>query len=108
MTTPSPRTPFRSSPYVDFNTGVVALDPMALLNTQGKPTSFAKKLRLFECRVEVWQLGVAAEMLRQIEAHHDGKSIWCHAAYGLVSVAFSYFEMIGKTVNPGSQKKDTA
>jgi hypothetical protein len=82
---------------------------MDLASTQGKPKSFAKKLRLFECRVDVWQLGVAAKMLRQIEApENDPRSIWCHAAYGLVAVAFSYFEMIGKTINPGSKKKDTA
>lgn len=105
--TPSPRTPFRPSTYLDFNSGVVLKPPMDVLKATKKPWSLPKKITLFESRVEVWQIGVAAEMLREIETNQP-PSIWSHAAYGLVAVAFSYFEMLGKTLNPNSHKSKTA
>ena len=99
--------PFRSSRYIDFNTGMVMTAPMDLKTTMSKPWTVAQKIDLFECRVEVWQFGVAAEILKQIEANQP-PSIWSHAAYALVSVGFTYFEMIGKTLNPNSASSRTA
>jgi len=98
---------FRVSEFVDFNTGTVKIAPMKLWFTLSPPLQLADKIRLFHCRVDVWNLGVAAELLRQIESHQP-PSIWSHAAYGLISVGFSYFEMIGKTINPDSKKSGTA
>lgn len=98
---------FRGSPYIDFNTGDVVTSPMDLKAKMHKPWTLDQKIDLFECRVEVWQFGVAAAILKQIE---DAKppSIWSHAAYGLVSVGFTYFEMIGKTLNPASAASNTS
>lgn len=93
------RPPFRASKYIDFNAGKVLTAPMDLKKGKAKPWSLSDKIDLFECRVEVWQLGVAVAMLRQIEANQS-PSVWSHAAYGVVAVAFSYFEMLGKTLNP--------
>ena len=66
-----------------------------------------QKIDFFECRVDVWQLGVAVEMLKQIEAH-EPPSIWSHAAYGLLSVIASYYEMVGKVLNPQSRPRGTS
>lgn len=98
---------FRSSKFVDFNTGEVFLAPMRLMRQKKGRLTLPDKIELFECRVEVWQLGVAAQILRDME---DPKrsDIWSHAAYALVALIFSYFEMIGKTMNPGSKKSRTA
>jgi hypothetical protein len=100
-------TPFRSSQYIDFDAGRVILAPMDLKKSMSATMSPAQKMELFECRVEVWQLGVAAEVLKQIESSQN-PSIWSHAAYGPVAVSFSYFEMIGKTLNPRSAASKTA
>lgn len=97
-----PVSAFRASPYIDFNTGAVTLAPMELKARTKKPWSLPQKIDLFECRVEVWQLGAAVAMLKAIESAKPG-TIWSHSAYGLVAIAFSYFEMIGKTVNPHRQ-----
>src|SRR5208337_4111046 len=48
---------------VDFNSGTVHTAPMNVLKATKKPWSLANKITLFESRVEVWQLGVAAAML---------------------------------------------
>jgi hypothetical protein len=98
---------FRTSRFIDFNTGTVITAPMDLKKSMPATMTTDQKIDLFECRVEVWQLGVAAEMLKQIEAARN-PSIWSHAAYGLVSVSFSYFEMIGKTLNSGSAPSKTS
>jgi hypothetical protein len=97
----------RFSKYIDFDTGVVKTSPMDLKKSLKKPWSDGDKLDLFECRVDVWTLGVAVAMLRQIE---DNKppSVWSHAAYGLLTVSFTYFEMIGKTLNTSSAASGTA
>jgi len=57
------------------------------------PYTLADKLRIFEERVDGWQLTIAEEMLTQINAQSP-KSMQ-HAAYAMISVIFSYFEMIG-------------
>lgn len=98
---------FRSSKFVDFDSGEVFVAPMQLLRQKKKPWDLPDKIEIFECRVDVWQLGVAARMLKEME-HRERKAIWSHAAYGLVAIIFSYFEMIGKTLNPGSKKRHTA
>ena len=67
-----------------------------------KPWTLARKIDLLECRVEVWQFGVAAEILKLIEKAKN-PCVWSHAAYSLVSIGFSYFEKIGKTLNPQSR-----
>jgi hypothetical protein len=100
--------PFRESEFIDFNTGMVKLAPIQLQFRMALagPLQFSDLVRLFQCRIEVWHLGVAVQMLRQIEITSP-PSIWSHAAYGLVVVGFPYFEMIGKTLNPQSGKGQT-
>src|SRR5208337_3727073 len=58
-------TPMPSDPegIGDFNSGTVHTAPMNVLKATKKPWSLANKITLFESRVEVWQLGVAAAML---------------------------------------------
>lgn len=100
---------FRDSEFMDFNAGRVKLAPMVLQHTLQAPNERPDSLQLFECRVEVWQLGVAVQVLREMESDQRPQdSIWSHAAYGLIAIAFSYFEMIGKSLNPGSAKSKTA
>jgi hypothetical protein len=96
---------FRDSEFMDFNTGTVKVAPMELQRSLHAPDQRPESLRLFECRVEVWQLGVAVQVLREMESEKRSQSsIWSHAAYGLIAIAFSYFEMIGKTLNLQSAK----
>jgi hypothetical protein len=98
---------FRASEFIDFNAGVVFATPDTLYTSMPQPWSIDDKIRLFECRVEVWQLGPAVAILKQIEANQP-PSIWSHAAYGLVWILTSYFEMIGKSLNPNSRTSGTA
>jgi hypothetical protein len=66
-------------------------------------------LDLFEARVDVWQLGPAVEILKWLDRDApDPTSVWAHGAYALLGLVFTYFEMIGKTLNPGSQPSGTA
>lgn len=97
---------FRPSAYIDFDTGVVRKPPMELLAERRLPWSFDDKVDLFECHVDVLQLGPAVEVLKQIEAHQP-PSIWSHAAYALLAIGFTYFEMLGKTLNLKSQTAGT-
>jgi hypothetical protein len=100
--------PFRTSRFIDFDTGSVRISPDEYFRLfPDSPWTLSQKLDLFEYRVEVWQLGVSVAILQQIEAQKP-PSIWCHSAYGLISVIFSYFEMIGKSLNPNSKKSRTA
>lgn len=98
---------FRASPYIDFNSGIVVTPPMELSRERRPPRSIDDMLDLFECRVDVWQLGPAVQILKQIEKHPN-PSVWAHTAYALLAVVFSYFEMIGKCLNPASQPSGTA
>jgi hypothetical protein len=98
---------FRSSKFLDFSSGDVFLPPMKLVQQKRKPWTTADKIAIFECRVEVWQLGVATQVLKEME-RPDRRAIWSHAAYGLIAITFSYFEMIGKILNPSSKKRNTA
>jgi hypothetical protein len=98
---------FRTSEFIDFNEGIVYATPDTLYTSLPEPWSIDDKIRLFECRVDVWQLGPAVAMIKQIEASRH-PSVWSHAAYGVVSILTSYFEMIGKTLNPKSRKSGTA
>ena len=98
---------YRSSRFINFNEGRVILDPESFVDQVSRPWTLEQKIDYFECRVDVWQLGVAVEMLKQIEAH-EPPSIWSHAAYGLLSVIASYFEMVGKVLNPRSGPSHTS
>jgi len=100
-------TRFRESKFIDFNKGHVRADPMNFARQISGPWTLANKIDVFECSVEVWQLGVAVEILKEIERHED-PSIWSHSAFGLVSIIFSYFEMIGKTLNQESKPSRTS
>lgn len=100
-------TRFRDSKFIDFNKGHVKEAPMRFANKISKPWTLANEIDVFECSVEVWQLGVAVEILKEIE-RHETPSIWSHSAFGLVAVVFSYFEMIGKILNPKSATRSTA
>lgn len=97
----------RYSEYIDFANGTVSLDPMKLQHGLPLPWRSDDKLRLFECRVDVWLFGPAMLMLRRIE---DARlpSAWCHAAYGMFAVFLPYFEMIGKFLNPNAASTGTA
>jgi len=97
----------RPSKYIDFDTGQATTAPMDFLNSMSKPWSDDQKLDLFECRVDVWTLGAAVAILRQIEQNQP-PSIWSHSGYALLIVSCTYFEMIGKTLNPNSASRNTA
>jgi len=97
---------FRSSRFLDFDSGEVFLPPMKLLHQKERPWTPEDKIDIFECRVEVWQLGVAVQILKRMECPKR-EAIWSHAAYGLIAITFSYFEMIGKILNPYSKKWKT-
>jgi hypothetical protein len=98
---------YRSSPYIEFNSGTVVTPPMELSGERIRPHSLDDMLDLFECRVDVWQLGPAVQVLKQIETHSE-PSVWSHTAYALLAIVFTYFEMIGKTLNPASKSSGTA
>lgn len=98
---------FRDSQYIDFNNGIVHVPPMELFKKMSQPLSIDDKITLFECRVDVWQLGPAIAVLKQIESN-EHPSIWSHSAYGIIWILTSYFEMIGKVLNPNSKIKNTA
>ena len=98
---------FRTSKFIDFNKGEVFISPLDFRDSIPKPWNLEDKIKIFECRVEVWQLGVAVEILKEIE-NNLIPSIWSHAGFSLIAVAFSYFEMIGKSLNPNSRKRGTA
>lgn len=94
---------FRESDFVDFNSGRVKVAPIQLqfrLKLAG-PLRPSDLVRLFECRMEVWYLGVAVQMLHEIEFEQP-PAIWSHAAYGLLALLFTYFEIIGKLFNPAA------
>lgn len=100
---------FRSSPYIDFETGTVVTPPMVLSQQRSRPWSSDDMLDFFECRVDVWQLGPAVEILKDLDRNAPNPaSVWAHGAYALLAVVFTYFEMIGKTLNPNSKSTGTA
>lgn len=100
---------FRASPYIDFDSGIVTTQPMELSRERPSPRSLDDMIDLFECRVDVWQFGPAVAILKQIEAQQPGSSsVWAHTAYALLAVVFTYFEMIGKSLNPSAASKRPA
>ena len=63
---------------------------------------------VFADRVDGWQLAIAEELLRQVE-DPPAYPAMKHAGYALISVVFSYFEMIGQCVKAtGSAPSPTA
>jgi hypothetical protein len=101
--------PFRSSPYIDFNSGKVIRQPMELIGPAGPRAHqpLPTMLTIFECRVDVWTFGPAVEMLTLMESRADD-SVWAHSGYTLLASTFSYFEMVGKILNPKSKVRDTS
>lgn len=105
-------TAFRSSPYIDFDSGDVRFPPMALRQILEPVAhqSLDQMLMDFECRVDVWQFGPAVAMVKLMEARapDDQRSVWAHAGYVLLGACFTYFEMIGKILNPDSAGRNTS
>ena len=101
---------FRTSRFIDFDAGLVRVPPMVLQNSlpPREHQSVDQMLLLFECRVDVWKFGPAVEMLKAMDVAGDQESVWAHAAYALLDVMCSYFEMVGKILNPGSRGSGTA
>lgn len=102
--------PFRASRFIDFNSGRVHMPPMELqrLLPPREQQSIDQMLLLFECRVDVWKFGPAVEILKAMDVAHDQTSVLAHAGYALLDVTCSYFEMIGKALNPTSRSSGTA
>ena len=101
---------FRSSRYIDFNTGRVDVPPMTLISRYGPRAdqSIESMLEVFECCVDVWRFGPAVEMLKLTNASHEQTSVWDHSGYALLAMCFPYFEMVGKILNPGSKAWSTS
>jgi len=100
---------YRASRFIDFDAGVVTTPPMVLSEARPRPWSPDDMMDLFECRVDVWQLGPAVEMLKHLDREAgDPSAVWAHGAYALLGAVFTYFEMIGKTLNPNSRASGTA
>jgi hypothetical protein len=100
---------FRASRFIDFDAGVVTTPPMVLSKARPRPWSSDDMMDLFECRVDVWQLGPSVEMLKLLDREAGAPSaVWAHGAYALLGTVFTYFEMIGKTLNPNSRASGTA
>lgn len=93
--------PYRSSMFVDFNTGLVHIDPVRFVERHVGPWDLEAEINFFQCRVDVWQLSPAIEILKQIESH-DHPSAWSHSAYALLFILTPYFEMVGKIINKNS------
>lgn len=55
----------------------------------------------------MWHLGPAVQILKQIETQ-PYSSVWAHTAYALLGIIFTYFEMIGKSLNPDSKPQGSA
>lgn len=96
--------PFRQSPFIDFDSGTVKVPPMTLIRNLGLRADqpLETMLAVFECRVDVWQFGPAVEMLKLMDASKDQHAVWSHAGYALLAVTVSYFEMVGKILNPAA------
>jgi hypothetical protein len=106
----SNRMSFRNSRFIDFNSGTLPVPPMDLLGglpVRSKQTPEQMQFS-FECRVEIWMLGPAVEVLKAMESQSDKHSIWSHSGYALLGMSFGYFEMIGKILNPASKERGSA
>src|SRR6202158_4209561 len=100
---------YRQSRFIDLHSGTVIIPPMRLLRERKPPHCLTDMRDLFECRVEVWQLGPAVEILKLMEKEaHLPASVWAHTAYALLAIVFTYFEMIGQNLNPMSRPRGTA
>ena len=101
---------FRTSAFIDFDTGVVRTPPMVLQKNlpPRDQQSMDQMLLLFECRVDVWKFGPAVEMLKAMDVAYDQTGIWAHSGYALLDVTCSYFEMVGKVLNSDSRTSGTA
>lgn len=100
----------RKSSFVDFETGKIILRPMEFLRPLPPLELLPTELLLlaFQVRVEGWNLAPAAEMLRLMDVADDQSSAWAHSGFALLAVTSSYFEMIGKILNPGAKSRGTS
>lgn len=74
----------------------------------GKP-DIDQKILIFEDRVLNWHLDIAELLRKNMEAKEQQGTDWNHAGFALLSLLFTYFEMIaqykqGKVSNKASQK----
>lgn len=67
------------------------------------PPTLDEKVTVFEDRVLGWQIDIAQEVRRQIESGGDNGP-FRHAGYALVSLLFSYFEMIAQFIEGTSSQ----
>ena len=68
------------------------------LNTDfSSPPTLDEKITVFEDRVLGWQIEIAQEVRRQIESGGEDGALR-HAGYAVVSLLFSYFEMIAQFI----------
>lgn len=75
-------------------------------NTELKKSSpLDGKVAIFAERVRGWQIDVALEIEKQI-VRANGRGVMGHAAYALIAVFFSYFEMLGQFL--AGKTSDTA
>src|SRR5262245_19511126 len=61
----------------------------------GQSLSDAQAIELFRDRAQSWQIDIAAEMVRRPGCVPENNAMR-HAGYALISVLFSYFEMIAQ------------
>jgi len=73
---------------------------------KGTNPSESDLVEVFRDRVDGWQLAIAEEMLRQVEDSATYPAMR-HAGYTLISVVFSYFEMVGQIIGRGQQPSPT-
>ena len=100
---------FRESEFIDFNSGLVKIAPLQMqfrIRMAGE-AHMSDLIRLFQCRVEVWQLGVAAQVVNYIE-HGTPPSVWAHAAYSVTAILIDYFETIGAILNEDNSSSISA
>lgn len=74
------------------------------LNTDfSSPPTLDQKIKVFEDRVLGWQIEIAQEVRNQIDNGGE-QGAFRHAGYALVSLLFSYFEMIAQYMEGASSQ----
>lgn len=62
----------------------------------GSSPSLETKIDIFEDRVLNWQLNIAELIRAEMEDPANAGTDWNHAAFGLMHILFTYFEMIAQ------------
>ena len=70
------------------------ISPMYTNKSFGGNPSYEQKIIIFADRVLGWQLDIAEELRKQIEAKGNEKSPIQNAGFAILSILSSYFEMI--------------